>query len=145
MLVVDAKGVPLGFHLTTANKAEVTLVEQTLAQVRVPRTRGRPRTNVKRLIADRAYDSGPLRRRLRHRGIAPCIPTKKRPKHWKRKPGRPCQAEWPEYKHRWVVERTFAWLGCYRRLPVRWDRKLSHYQAFFTFACALIIFNRLSE
>lgn len=145
MLVVDAAGVPLGFHLTSAQRAEVTLVNTTLAQVRVPRSRGRARTQVKQLIADRAYDSGPLRRALRHRGIAPRIPAKRRPANWKRRPGRPVQPMWPQYRQRWVVERTFAWIGCYHRLLIRWERALAHYQAFFTFACALILFNRLSE
>lgn len=154
MLIVDAKGLPLGFHLTSANHAEVTLVDATLAQVRVPRPRGRAKTQVKQLIADRAFDSGPLRRALRHRGIAPRIPTKRRPANWKRKPGRPNRSMWPQYRERWVVERTFAWTsaserrsraGHFRRLPIRWDRSLAHYQAFFTFACTLILIKRVSE
>jgi transposase len=39
---------------------------------------------------------------------------------------------------RWKVERTFAWLGNYRRLVVRYDRTLSMYYTFFHIACALI-------
>ncbi len=35
-------------------------------------------------------------------------------------------------------ERTFAWLGNYRRLVVRYDRSLNMYRAFFHLACALI-------
>lgn len=45
MVVVDGQGVPLGNHLDRASPAEVTLVNQTLAQVRVPRSRwGRPKS-----------------------------------------------------------------------------------------------------
>jgi len=70
MVVVDGQGIPLGNHLDRASPAEVTLVERTLGQVRVARAgRGRPKTKPTRLIADRAYDSGPLRRRLHRRGI----------------------------------------------------------------------------
>ena len=43
------------------------------------------------------------------------------------------------YKRRWIVERTFAWLGNFRRLVVRSDRSLTIYQAFFHIACFLIV------
>jgi transposase len=42
------------------------------------------------------------------------------------------------YRKRWKIERTFAWLGNYRRRVVRYDRHLRRYQAFFHLACALI-------
>ena len=32
-------------------------------------------------------------------------------------------------------QRTFAWLGNYRRLTVRWDRSLTIYNASFHIAC----------
>lgn len=42
------------------------------------------------------------------------------------------------YRRRWKVERTFAWLGNFRRLVVRWDRSLTIYRAFFYIACLII-------
>jgi hypothetical protein len=66
MVVVDGQGVPLGGTLASASPAEVKLIEATLEQVKVPRRgRGRPRKRMKRLIADKAYDSDPLRKRLK--------------------------------------------------------------------------------
>jgi transposase len=47
------------------------------------------------------------------------------------------------YRRRWKVERTFAWLGNFRRLVVRYDRDLSSYQAFFHVACLLITLRQL--
>jgi hypothetical protein len=44
---------------------ESQLAEATLATVRVPQPRGRPRTRLKQLAADKAYDSRELRRQLR--------------------------------------------------------------------------------
>jgi transposase len=41
------------------------------------------------------------------------------------------------------VERTFAWLGNFRRLVVRWERKINMYQAFFHVACLLITLRQL--
>jgi transposase len=143
MLVVDGQGTPLGMHLAGANAAEVHLAEPTLASIRVARHRGRPRTRPARLVADRGYDSGSFRRALRRRGIKACIPPKRRPASWKPKRGRPVGADPALYRERWHVERTFAWLGNRRRLLVRWERLLSVYQGFFTFALMLIAINRL--
>ena len=39
---------------------------------------------------------------------------------------------------RWIVERTFAWLGKFRRLLVRHDRLLGMYAGFFHLACAML-------
>ena len=47
------------------------------------------------------------------------------------------------YRRRWIVERTIAWLGNYRRLVVRYDRSLTIYQAFFHIACFMIVLRRV--
>ena len=44
---------------------------------------------------------------------------------------------------RWIVERTFAWLGTSRRLLVRWERHLSVYRGFFALAVAVVCLRRL--
>jgi transposase len=47
------------------------------------------------------------------------------------------------YKRRWKVERTFAWLGNFRRLVVRYERSLKMYDAFFHVACLVITLRQL--
>jgi len=85
-----------------------------LAHVKVTRPVGRSRTRPKELVADPGYDSEALRRRLRARGIKPCIPRRRNARsRCGRKPAL------SGYRQRWVVERTFAWLGGFRRLVVR--------------------------
>ena len=42
------------------------------------------------------------------------------------------------YRRRWKIERTFSWLGNFRRLVVRWDRLITVYRAFFHLACLII-------
>ena len=44
---------------------------------------------------------------------------------------------------RWVVERTFAWLNRFRRLTIRYERRLDMHQAFLHLGCALICWNYL--
>jgi hypothetical protein len=76
MVVVDGQGVPLGKQLYSASPNEVRRPEETLGSVRVTRRHrgGRPRQKPQRVIANRAYDSDPLRERLAARGIELIVP-----------------------------------------------------------------------
>ena len=88
----------------------------------------------KRVIADRAYDSNPLRDRLQKRGIELLVPHRRNRQYWWRQDGRKLR----RYRRRWKVERTFAWLQNLRRLLVRQDPILTVYRGLFHFACLLI-------
>ncbi|HEY7092764.1 MAG TPA: IS5 family transposase [Ktedonobacterales bacterium] len=145
MLVVDGTGLPLGFHLASASTAEVRLAEQTLDTIGVSRPRGRPKRRPHKLVADRGYDSAAFRQALRRRGIIMCIPPKRRPSSWRAKRGRPIVARKEDYRLSYTVERSFAWLGTYRRLLIRWDHRSSVYQGFFTIAVLLACLRRLSS
>ena len=129
-----AKGIPLGSRLFSASPAEVTLAEETLRAVQVPRPgAGRPRTRPQRLICDRAYDSQRFRERLAARGIELICPHR-RGRRVALQDGRPLR----RYRKRWKIERTFAHLGNFRRLLIRHDRLLLLYQGFFHLACLLL-------
>lgn len=138
MVLVDGGGLPLGVRLESASPGEVTLAEATLAEVKVPRAKGRPKQKPKRVIADRAYDSDPLRERLGKRGIELIVPYRVNNKLRKYEDGRKLR----RYKRRWIVERTNAWLGQFRRLLVRHEHLLSTYKAFFHLACLWITMRR---
>jgi transposase len=104
--VVDGQGIPLGSQLLEASPAEVTLVEHTLNGV-APRHRRK----ITRLIVD--CDS--LREHLEEQGIQLICPHRKGRKRRKQQDGRALR----RYRHRWKIERTFAWLSNFRRLVVR--------------------------
>lgn len=140
MVVADGSGLPLGSALASASPAEVRLAEQTLQAIAVPRQGpGRPRQKPERVIADRGYDSDPLRRRLAARGIELIVPHRSNRVRPPTQDGRPLR----RYQRRWKIERLFAWLGNYRRLIVRHERLLVTYRAFFHVACALIVLRSL--
>jgi len=63
-----------------------------------------------------------------------CIPAKRRPASWRAKRGRPVLARKDDYRQRYTVERSFAWLGTYRRLLIRWERLFTVYRAWFAMA-----------
>ena len=134
MVLGDGQSVPLGVRLESASPAEVTLADATLREVRVPRSKGRPRQKPERVIADRGYDSDPLRKRWKKRGIELISPYRNNNKERRYHDGRKLR----RYKRRWIIERTNAWLGQFRRLLVRHEHLLSIYRAFFYLACMWI-------
>jgi transposase len=91
------------------------------------------------VIVDKAFDSDPLRNRLQHRGIELVCPHKRNRVRPATQDGRALR----RYRHRWIIERTIAWLGNFRRLVVRYDRSLKIYQAFFHIACFMIVLRRV--
>ena len=138
MLATDANGLPLGMLTMSAGVGEVRMAEATLATISVPQKKGKPKSRPRQLIADKGYDSREFRQSLHHRGIRPCIPPKRRPQNWKPRQGRPVKQYTEEYRRRWPVERTFAWLGHQRRLLVRHERHAANFHAFYTLACVRI-------
>ena len=140
MLVTDEEGILIGLLIESAQKSEARLAKRTLKTVQVGR-RTRPRF----LTCDHGYDSRAFRRYLRRRGIRSCIPTRRRPKSWKPRRGRPPVAAPTRYARRWKVERTFAWLLSNRRIVVRWEHHLSVYRRFVLIAMTMICLNRLLQ
>jgi transposase len=140
MVVVDGQGVPVGNLLASASPAAVTLLEPTIETIAVPRPGpGRPRKRPERLIDDKACDSDAWRQRLAKRGIDVICPHRKNRVKPPRQDGRKLR----RYKRRWNVERTFAWVGSFRRLVVRWEHHITMYRAFCHVACLLITLRQL--
>jgi len=69
------------------------------------------------VIADKGHDADPLRDEVEGDGYRTVIPHRKNRVKPTRNDGRPLR----RYKRRWTVERTNAWLHCYRGLAVRWS------------------------
>ncbi len=46
-------------------------------------------------------------------------------------------------RHRWVVERTLAWLNQFRRLTIRYERRHDIHDAFLSLGCSLICCNAI--
>lgn len=129
MVVVDGQGIPIGAQLASAQLAECRLAESTLAAVRVPHAgRGRPRSHIKRIIADRGYDSDTLRMRFHKRGTDLIVPYRKNIRNRRFEDKRKLR----RFRKRWKIERTNAWLQNFRRIQVRYDRILTVFQSFFS-------------
>jgi transposase len=118
--------------LTGGNRNDVTQLLELLDRVPPVRGRiGRPRRRPTTLIADRGYDHDKYRRLVWQRGVKPII-ARRQTDHGS-----------GLGRHRWVVERTFAWLHNRRRLLVRTDRRDSIHEGFLALACCLSCWRRL--
>ena len=131
MAVADRAGLPIALSVGSASPHEVTLVEQTLEG----RFIAEP---PEKLIGDRAYDSDPLDEKLRALGVDLIAPHRRNRKKPKTQDGRPLR----RYRKRWKVERLFAWLQNYRRILVRFERKLENYLGFVQLGCIVILLRR---
>jgi transposase len=130
---VDGKGIPVGSLLESASPNENQLLERTLGHMLIGKKK------IKKLVYDKACDSDPLRFRLKAQGIDLICPHRAKRRKKPTQDGRKLR----RYRRRWIVERTFAWLGTFRRLIIRWDRSIASYSAFFNIACLIIALRRL--
>jgi transposase len=110
-VVTDASGLPLGQATAAADVSETDLLKPALDDVPVEVPPGTP------VIADKGHDSDPLRDEVEEDGYATIIPHRKN----RVKPSRNDGRKLRRYRHRWRIERTNAWLHCYRGLAVRWS------------------------
>ena len=137
-LLVDAEGMPLSACSAQANEDERKHVGPLLEMIEVKTGKpGRPPKKLRRIAADKGYDSDALRDFLKSRGIQPQIPRKK---NAGRRRGRPVSMNAPRFQ----VERTFSWLQRkFRRLVVRRERLPRCFDAFLSLAVCFLWVQRL--
>ena len=135
MTMADAHGFRIGCRTEGAQHAEVKLAVPTTNSflVRLPfKTK---------LIADKAYDSDPLRDELSQLDIDLVVPHRRGRKKPKRQDGRTLR----RYKNRWKVERLFAWLNNFRKTVVRGEYHLENFEAFIQLAFDVILLRYLLD
>lgn len=134
-LVTDRRGTPLAVATDAASVPEVVLGPAVLAGIPlgVWVAWGTP------VLADRGYDSDPLRAELAAAGFELLAPHRKGRKRPPASDGRRMR----RYKRRYVVERAFAWVKSFRRVATRYEYHVTLFDGFVSLACALIALSRL--
>lgn len=131
-LLTDGHGIPLAITVDGANRHDNTMVQRTLAALPIVRPQRRTRSRstsgwIKATMPQRSeHWSRPraIRRTFRRGGEETAA-----------------QQRIPGYRaRRWVVERTHAWRNRFRRLLIRWEKKVENDLAMLHFACAWITF-----
>ncbi len=134
-VVTDRTGVPIGVVTDAADVPETALGPVALGII--PEDVGVP-AGVP-VVADRGYDSDPLREQLAEDGFVLVAPHRKGRKRPPTSDGRRLR----RYRRRYIIERTFAWLHSYRRVVTRFERHVHLFDGFVCLACAFIALGRL--
>lgn len=132
---VEGSGLPVGVATDGASVPETVLAGVALGGIPAAIL---PPPGVP-VVADRAYDSDPLREQLADDGYTLVAPHRRNLVKPPTADGRRLR----RYKRRWKVERSFAWLHSYRRAMTRYERRVDLYDGFVHMACAFMCLNRL--
>lgn len=102
--LVDGTGIPRALSLSPGNEADVTHAPEILEEIEAGK-----------VVADKGYDSDPLRTWLAGRGVTSCIPPRSNRTH-------PRPFSRVTYRKRHRVENFFATIKTFRRVATRYDK-----------------------
>ena len=128
----DGNGKPITFLITAGQRHEAVVFQQLMEQGAIKRVgKGRPKLRPERVVGDKGYSSGELRRYLRRKGIRLTVPHKANERRM-----RPFDRE--VYAERNRIERLINRLKQFRRVATRYEKLASNYLAMLTLAATLL-------
>jgi len=131
-LLTDGHGIPLGLAAAGANRHDKKMAEGTIESIVIDRPKPTS-NNPQNMCLDKGYDYPDIHQLVEDHGYTAHIKARGQEIEEKR--------EIPGYRaRRWVVERTHSWMNRFRRLLIRWEKKVENYLAMLHFACAWITF-----
>ena len=127
-VLTDGGGVPRGLAVDGAHRKDCKMARETIAQSAVERPEPTPDTPPG-LCLDTGYDEDEVRDLLDEFGFTAHIRARgAEAKAWKEEAGFKAR--------RWVVERTQSWMHRFRRVLIRWDKKVRNSLGVLHWACA---------
>jgi len=131
-LLTEANGIPVGLAVEGANRHDKKLVEATLESLPVERPEPTPE-EPQGMCLDKGYDDDDTRELVVEFGFtAPVRARGEEAKELKREAGQKAR--------RWVVERTHSWMNRFRRILIRWEKKVENYFGMLHLVCAWITY-----
>ena len=133
-MLTEGQGIPIAVVVAGANRHDMKLLADTLDAVVVERpepTEAAPQ----HVCLDRGYDYDECRQVAEQHDYIPHIRSRGEEQREKR--------EITGYRpRRWVVEVCHSWVNRFRKLLVRFEKKLETHLALLQFACAYIVLKR---
>ena len=136
-MLTDQNGIPLSVVITAANTHDMKSAISVLDSIVVKRPSPKINKEKQNLCLDKGYDFQEINNsvikkgyllHIRHRGEEQSI-TKGGNYHSKRR--------------RWVIERTNSWHNRFRKLLIRYEKKLENYFALVCLGCCILIYRRI--
>jgi putative transposase len=135
-VLTDGQGIPLSIVITAANTHDMKAAISVLDNIVVKRPSSKINKERQNLCLDKGYDFREIENGVIKKGYLPHIPhrgeqsiTKDDNHHSKRR--------------RWVVERTNSWHNRFRKLLVRYEKKIENYFALVCLSCCILIYRRI--
>ena len=129
-VLTDQRGIPVSVVITSANTHDMKAATETLDSVIVERP-----LKKQNLCLDKGYDYPEIERESTKRRYVPHISH------------RGVEKELIKIEYvtkRWIVlERTNSWHNRFRKLLVRYEKKLENYLALVCLACCIIVYRRI--
>jgi transposase len=136
-ILTEAGGVPLGWTIDAANRADAQMLDGTLDEVARRGLLG----ELGCLHLDKGYSYQPVRELCARRNITVEMPTrtKRPPTGQGRNRARRAKSKFKTEPHRWQIERTNSWLTNFGQMRRNTDRKAIHRTAQLQLAVTFII------
>lgn len=128
-MLTDKNGIPLSVVITAANTHDMKAAISTLDRLVL---RKRPK-DTQNLCLDKGYDFPEIEHESVNRGYTPHIRHRGEGRRMVRNVHR---------VRRWVVERTNSWHNRFRKLLVRYEKKVENYLGLLQLACCVIVYRR---
>jgi putative transposase len=133
-VLTDGGGVPIGLAVEGANRHDFKMARETIESMPVARPEPTPAVP-QGMCLDNGDDDDKVRDLLAEFGFTAHIRAR----------GEEAPAlkqEAGARARRWVVERTHSWMNRFRRVLIRWDKKVRNYLGFLHLACASITYRQ---
>ena len=131
---MEGHGVPIAVAVSGANTHDMKMTGATLESMVVERPKP-TRKHPQNICLDKAYDFPEVDELVAAWGYTAHIA--------RRGVDQSKRERIPGYRaRRWVVERTHSWTNRFRRLLIRWEKKVENYLAMLHLACAWITYQQ---
>lgn len=131
-VLTEAAGVPIALAVEGANRHDCKMAEATLTGLPVKRPEPTMQ-NPQHLCLDKGYDYKEVRELLETFGYTAHIRARG-------EEARAIKQEVGFKARRWVVERTGSWMNRFRRILIRWEKKVDNYIGLLHLVCGIITF-----
>jgi len=119
-MAVDVCGLPIRFSVTGGEVHDCNEASELVAKLPLAAY----------IMADKGYDSEPLRLQIRDQGAVSIIPRKQNSKIGN------SEMDWCLYEYRHLVENVFARLKHFRAFATRYDKLKRNFESVIALACA---------
>src|SRR6478609_2820493 len=147
-ILTDKQGIPLSAIISSASTHDIKAVTDVIDNTVIKRKPSSYFTKKKRtnhhhhLCLDRAYNSKRIENEIIKLGYVPHIPYKR--KRGQKKKENSNQKKYSSDKNkRWVIERTNSWYNRFRKLFIRYERKMENYLGLVQLSCSIIIYRKI--